>query len=1216
MPYSFQKSIGNSLLLLVFFQLFFLTSTEAGSVKPINWRFFTASDGLRESYSQYVTVSPSGKVWVKHGSIDMLSWLDGLPAPDGKYVNTLPSPSGGLRIFEGYCGQLWCPYENGIQLFNDGRWIKYKVDEINPIYFSDTQTSISFLPVGFNQVFFLLPDRLMLFNAETMRVQVIKKAKDANLGRFIDMIFAWNGGGWITGEKGIAKLGFESGTLTPSWREHLLGELGVKDVQEPVEGKNEELFAMAVNHHNNKKETIHFDGNKWRILSGNAGDTKKVWPGLDGGYWTLKGEQSFATLSLLHGSKEEAQEKVGILLGDFHDVSTEKDGVFWVATSNGLARYTPPIWRTPVEVKNIRERISSIHEDPVGRIWFGAINHLLKYQDGEWKIYQFPENIEIQKYATQSICSLPDGRIAIGITPSNNFVIVFDPDRERFDFIPHLADDSADGSTQRFIGAIAPRRDGTIWIQTFSDVESSEYRLEIFDGKTFTFYLDRGDNWKIGKLKYLYEDRNGGLWIGGSNKNGLALYNDGKYNAFVDNIDIESRGAFCISEVEEGKIWIGGRDNILQFDGHEWSVVRQKLAGVRSIVTCKDSSILVASDNGIHKYVNGTWITNTVEDGLPNTATFSILEDSKGRIWAGTINGLSLYHPEADTAPPETIVSEVENLSETPPDGEVRILYSGLDKWNQTRTDRLLFSYRLDKGRWSPFETEKVALFNQVPFGKHRFEVRAMDTNNNIDPEPAIFQFTVLVPWYKETGFLFIVGISSIIILFLLGYASYRHIALERLVVKRTRDLQQNHNELELTLEYERLLATIAAMLNSTSNVIDVADNLVERIARSVKVENVSLFGFNNQNKVAKRLSSYSSPLSLVFSDVINLNFSDVPSVFKWMFKGDSYCLADVSLMDEKERIFFENSNVRSFIFVPVKIIDETIGCLSFCRNQQYIWNPEEKELFRTIADIFASSWQRHTHFKARLEAEKKQTEAVQLAEKTSRMASIGVMAAGITHEINQPLNSMRIVTQGTLLDIERNNVIQVEEMRGVMAKVYDQIMRIDKIIKHMKAFWVSPAISIQENFDFNKAIKNALSLIDAQTKTHGIILEKNIEQTLSLIKGSQIHLEQIVINLMVNSIYELDCINVEDKYIRVITRQKNGFAILEVEDNGQGFNKDYVEKIFDPFYSTKKPGEGVGLGLAIVERFVEGLGGSIEARNKKSGGAKFTLKLPVTMEK
>ncbi|HUU29048.1 MAG TPA: ATP-binding protein [archaeon] len=1214
---------GNSqfnLFLLALASFLLSSSAEATTISYTNWRFFNASDGMGESGASYVTLGSDGRIWVAHGMEDKLSWLDGWPTTDGKFVRTLPSPGEDLKVYESCSGQLWSLYANGIQLFSGGKWIRYQIDEINVSFSADIQfrTVIPFLPGGQDQVYYLLPDRLMMFNAANGKKENVKRAVEANIGRFIDMIAARDGGIWITGQKGIAKLSPVSESPAWKWSEHLLDNLGVENFRAPIESVNKELFLIGVDQRLKKRVLINFDGAKGQVIRDYAGEVVRGWSDLEGNIWIWKERNS---LFLLRNGRKEVQENVEILSGDFHDVAVEPNGVFWLTTSHGLARYAPSIWRTQPEVQKIKERVHAIHEDAKGGLWFAAVHNLIRFQDGQWEIFPLPGKLETQTFFTQSVCSLPDGRIAIGTIPYHNFLLTFHPKTEQFEIVPHLVRDSLGISSSRFVGLIAPRRDGTIWVQTLTQVDSMDFRLEIFDGKTFIPFLDLGRNWDIGNLRYLLETENGDLWIGGQKNRGLALYRNGKYKNFNVDKDYAGSGVFCLYEAEGGKIWIGGRDDILEYDGRHWSVMLSNLSSVRSIITSRYSGILAVSGTGIHRYVNGSWVTNTIEDGLPNTAAFSILEDSRGRLWAGTISGLSLYHLEADTDPPQTIISAAKNLAETPPDGEVRLIFSGLDKWKQIRADRLLFSYRLDDSDWTPFKTGNVAIFNKLPYGKHHFELRAMDSNMNYTPELASFDFTVLLPWYKETGFQIVALIGGIVIIFLIGFATYRHIAQEKLVTQRTRDLQQanitlknKHSKLESMLMDKSFLVEIASNLNSTLSTIEDIIRVMRLIHEKMEIDLLFIFDIVQENENVFYPSLFLSPDKVLTYQEIPSRFYTFSSELLHQLKQYGIFVFSRSCQSPgyHSDYFAEQTFESACLFPRLRLKKGIIGLIGFGKIKSCEWKPDEYELLKAAAHMIGNAWNIYQEFYGRLEAEKKQAEALQMAEKASRMAAIGVMAAGIIHEINQPLNVIRITADSIVLWDEDNNSILPQKFRERMIKLSQSVTKIDEIIQHMRSFWVSPEHILPETFDLNEGINNALSLIDRQLSAHGIELAIERADSPLLIRGNRIHLEQIIINLVINSIYALDATTRKDKKIIIRSHQENNIALVEVQDNGIGLPQGAENDIFDPFFSTRKPGEGTGLGLAIVKRFTERMGGTIEARNNDLGGATFTLRLSI----
>jgi len=205
------------------------------------------------------------------------------------------------------------------------------------------------------------------------------------------------------------------------------------------------------------------------------------------------------------------------------------------------------------------------------------------------------------------------------------------------------------------------------------------------------------------------------------------------------------------------------------------------------MIRSHDGTVWVASGTGIQRLRDGIWLTNTAEDGLPATTVYTVFEDSRGRIWAGTTNGLSLYHPDADRDAPQTVISNERNLKETPPHGDVELVFSGADKWKATPSERLLFSHRLDGGPWSLFEERTHASYRGLARGAHHFEVRAMDRNQNISPTPAAFDFVVLSPWYLQPGFQVsaALGLSCIFGLLALAAAHYRQLRRAKLAAER-----------------------------------------------------------------------------------------------------------------------------------------------------------------------------------------------------------------------------------------------------------------------------------------------------------------------------------------------------------------------------------------------------------------------------------------------
>src|SRR5690606_9566745 len=135
---------------------------------------------------------------------------------------------------------------------------------------------------------------------------------------------------------------------------------------------------------------------------------------------------------------------------------------------------------------------------------------------------------------------------------------------------------------------------------------------------------------------------------------------------------------FTVAELPDGRLWFGGREGISALGGGRLRLFRRGLQTVRSLIAAANGEVWAASNSGVHWFHEGSWVTMTAEDGLPDGAVFDVLEDRDGRIWAATSAGLSARHADADRDPPETLVPPDVNTTEAPPSGEMRVAFEGV----------------------------------------------------------------------------------------------------------------------------------------------------------------------------------------------------------------------------------------------------------------------------------------------------------------------------------------------------------------------------------------------------------------------------------------------------------------------------------------------------------------------------------------------------------
>lgn len=240
--------------------------------------------------------------------------------------------------------------------------------------------------------------------------------------------------------------------------------------------------------------------------------------------------------------------------------------------------------------------------------------------------------------------------------------------------------------------------------------------------------------------------------------------------------------------------------------------------------------------------------------------------------------------------------------------------------------------------------------------------------------------------------------------------------------------------------------------------------------------------------------------------------------------------------------------------------------------------------------------------------------ERQKLQEQTARahkLASLGTISAGIAHEINQPLNSIKVIAEGMLYWHKRGHTLELEKVIKNLQKISAQSSRIDEIIKHMRSFVRVGNVTDLVPCDLNEAFKGALDLLGSQLSSHGIEVEKSLEKKLPQVLGNPRRIEEVIVNLLVNAMQALDKVDRADKEILCRTLFEDKRLIFEISDNASGIDKEICDKIFDPFFTTKAPGEGMGLGLSIVQSIVTSYNGEIKVSNNDKGGATFRVELP-----
>ncbi|AXJ03073.1 PAS domain-containing sensor histidine kinase [Pseudomonas fluorescens] len=231
----------------------------------------------------------------------------------------------------------------------------------------------------------------------------------------------------------------------------------------------------------------------------------------------------------------------------------------------------------------------------------------------------------------------------------------------------------------------------------------------------------------------------------------------------------------------------------------------------------------------------------------------------------------------------------------------------------------------------------------------------------------------------------------------------------------------------------------------------------------------------------------------------------------------------------------------------------------------------------------------------------------------SAKMATLGEMATGLAHEINQPLNVMRMA----IVNVQKrlsNGDVQIDYLTDKLNRIDAQVQRAAKVVDHMRVFGRRSEIE-QQLFNPASAIEGTLSLLAEGMRGKGVDLRISETAFEVQVRGYVDQLEQVLINLMVNArdalLGKRESDSAFKPWISIYAERDEQNVRLWVEDNGGGIDPRLLERIFEPFFTTKPVGVGTGLGLSVSYGIIENMGGHLSVRNSPDG-ARFCIELPI----
>ena len=295
------------------------------------------------------------------------------------------------------------------------------------------------------------------------------------------------------------------------------------------------------------------------------------------------------------------------------------------------------------------------------------------------------------------------------------------------------------------------------------------------------------------------------------------------------------------------------------------------------------------------------------------------------------------------------------------------------------------------------------------------------------------------------------------------------------------------------------------------------------------------------------------------------------------------------------------NAGFRTGLLVPLLKDNEIVGIITLGRKQVQPFTDKQISLFRDFAaqaTIALESTRRERRYREM---------QMELA-RVNRVATIGQLTASITHEVNQPLAAARNNLTAALNFLDRTppDLVEVREALACAVKDND---RASTVVGRIRAL-MQKAPTRTDSVDLNEAVREVLELTHGEALKHGVSVRTQLADGLPLIQGDRVQLQQVVLNLILNAVQAMGAVADRTREVLITTSQTEPNAVcLGVRDTGPGLSAETLPRLFEPFYTTKP--DGMGMGLSICRSIIEAHGGRLWATRCEPRGALFQFTIP-----
>jgi signal transduction histidine kinase/ligand-binding sensor domain-containing protein/CheY-like chemotaxis protein len=952
----------------------------------------------------------------------------------------------------------------------------------------------------------------------------------------------------------------------------------------------------------------------------------------DGTLWIGMNE---GVAGMREGTFFSATPPAGTVLSDIRDLLAARDGSLWIATgSNGLTRLSEGRFQSWRQEDGLASNMMlSLAEGPTGTLWAGGVGGLQRWTGTGWTAplpFEGQSGVEVRTLTFD-----PQGTLWAG-TDTGDVYRLQDGSPRR---VPEA---SLPGAP---LAALFVDRAGSLWVGSLG-----KGLLRLANGQRSV--LERGHVLADSLVGDFLEDSEGNLWIG-TEARGLHRLKDAPFTPYGTSEGLAHEMVLAIREARDGSLWfgtVGGGISRLR-DGQMTSWTTRDglvLDRVRAIAEGQDGSLWFGTRDGISRWYAGAFTSFGTAQGLQDPRVHLLEVDASGTLWAGTPKGLSRWTGERfeSFTPPGGLPGHELSMLRASAVGGLWVGTHGGGLAHIRQGQSVLFvSERTSvKGKLLALYEDGAALWIGTTEGLYLWKdgnIRRFSVANGLFDD-RIFQ--ILPDGY---GYLWMSCNKGV---FRVALAELRALAEGRLarVSSRVYGAEDGMRSAECNglgspagwrdrsgrLWFPTIRGAVVYTPGQEEQRSRPPPVLIEELRVDGRVVPASEWGripvgegqvefhYTSAGLRAPQQLRFRYQLEGVDEDWVQAGprreayYTHLPPG-RYRFRVAAQYLDGGGEAPGAELTFYlEPRFHQTWWFRVACVLAAILAVAGAVWLRLHRLRLRERELQARVDQRTSELATVNGDLKSRLQELQATRERLVQAEK---MAAVGTLAAGVGHELNNPLAFVvsnlhyvaEEVREAAARDEERERWGEVQQ---ALAEAMLGTERMRRIIQDLKTFSRMQPAERMRRVDLHAVLELALSIADGEIRHRARVVRDYGEPPVVLADETQ--LGQVLLNLLVNAAQAIPEGRAAQHEIRVTTRRdERGQAVVAVSDTGSGIPPEVLPRIFEPFFTTKPVGVGTGLGLSICHSYVQVMGGDIRVRSELGRGTTFEVVLPQAPE-